>query len=237
VSSASDAAAVRRCRQPRLRAVEPEPRLRRRSTHGTPRAVKSVWIIPASVQRFKCFPCSNGSRRMRPPLSTSRMPNSMSSIEGRGKLRSSKPPIDRNASLRTAPSPAQNVVAMPAALWCTWWWRRFRNSETIPLARGSSSYEPNTPVKAGSAANAMRMRSKASAWTATSESTKTTTSPVAWRTPRFRALAGPAPAGALTTMSSCGGSIAALIARRHSPSDAGASVAGTTTEKEGTKQV
>ena len=40
----------------------------------------------------------------------------MSSTEGTGKRRASKPPAARNASPRTAPRPAQKVVALPAEL-------------------------------------------------------------------------------------------------------------------------
>ena len=191
----NDAPAVRRWLQPRFRAVEAAPRRSISATQGAPRAPKSVPIMSASVQRLRCFPCRAASRTMRPPRSTRRMPSSMSSIDGRGNIFSSNPPTAMNSARWTAPRPAQKVEAGPAAIWCTWWWRRFLKSETTPPGLGALSYEPNTAVKDGSAANAARIRSKASACTATSESTKTTMSPVARPTPIFLASAGPALSG------------------------------------------
>ena len=63
---------------------------------------------------------------------------------------SSNPPTDSNASLRTAPSPVQNVVAGPGAFWWTWWWSRFRNPDTTPglkVNRRTSRRVPSTPVR------------------------------------------------------------------------------------------
>ena len=101
--------------------------------------------------------------------------------------------------------------------------------ETTPFAAGASSYEPNTATRPGSEANAARIRSNASAWTSTSESTNTSSEPAARAAPALRAAAGPDRGGASTTMISSGGPLARRIAATQRSSVAGSSVAGTIT--------
>src|SRR6478735_563330 len=96
-----------------------------------------------------------------------------------------------------------------------------------PGAAGSSSYDPKTALSVGSASNRARIRSNASACTATSASTKTTISQVDSRTPALRAAAAPTSAGSSTTINSSGGSSAERMAATQEESVVGRSVAGT----------
>ena len=76
-------AAATRWRQERFSAPPPAPpRSSCSATQGAPRAARSVRSIERSVQRLRCVPRTAGSSTIRRPAAYSRMPSSMSSIDG-----------------------------------------------------------------------------------------------------------------------------------------------------------
>ena len=102
------------------------------STHGAPRRSRSVLDHRTDRPALQVRAADRRVEPIRRPPRASRSPSSTSSIDGCGYRAASKPPTPAKTSRRTAPSPAQNVSAAPAARACTWWWSRLRKPRDEP---------------------------------------------------------------------------------------------------------
>src|SRR5262249_45602534 len=84
------------------------PRSRRREDQGSARCQRSLFTMPKNVQALRCVHERVGSRAIRKPSEHSLKPSSASSIK---RCFSRKPLVWKNADLRIAPRPVQNVSA------------------------------------------------------------------------------------------------------------------------------
>ena len=172
------------------------------------------------------FPAPGVEHDMR-PAAVSLIPSSMSSTDGSANRAWSNPPTCSNASRRTAPIPPQNVVARPAADWWTWWWSRFRNTETSPGVRDRRRTSRTTRPRSGRLrrpGGSSRMRRGGSRCPHRRRRGRRR---VASRAPALRAAAGRAHLHGPTTTSCSGTCSASRIASVQVASVNGSFVAGT----------